>query len=352
MTRSITPHSRPCRQEWSGIFTVLLLLAIACLGPVLNWNCRLDGCEPEPAAKSAESRAIEFLCREVPRWSVENRCYSCHNNGDGARALFEAARCGLAVSHPSVANTLEWLQSPHRWEHNSGEGPFSDKKLARLQFAASLCGAVEAKLICDRRPLIEAARLVAADQEPDGSWQIEPAETIGSPVTYGRPLATFIARDTLHAADARCFCESIVKADSWLADFPVRSVLDAAVAVRAGVRGSDPAMKRRVDQALDLLRRAQSVEGGWGPYVTAPPESFDTAVVLFALAGCSNRQGVSDIIGRGRSFLLAAQLPDGSWPETTRPAGAESYAQRLSTSGWATIALLATRSPERPRRQH
>ena len=45
---------------------------------------------------------------------------------------------------------------------------------------------------------------------------------------------------------------------------------------------------------------------------------------------------------RGRAYLLAGQREDGSWPETTRPSGADSYAQRLSTAGWATLALLAT----------
>ncbi|MEX0713581.1 MAG: hypothetical protein WD278_14585 [Pirellulales bacterium] len=41
------------------------------------------------------------------------------------------------------------------------------------------------------------------------------------------------------------------------------------------------------------------------------------------------------------------QLEDGSWPETTRPAGGQSYAQRISTTAWATIALLATANNEK-----
>jgi hypothetical protein len=48
------------------------------------------------------------------------------------------------------------------------------------------------------------------------------------------------------------------------------------------------------------------------------------------------------MIGKGRAYLVATQQDDGSWTETTRPSGNESYAQRLSTTGWATLALLMT----------
>ena len=42
------------------------------------------------AAQSPEDRAIAYLEDEVSAWSRSNGCYSCHNNGDGARALYEA----------------------------------------------------------------------------------------------------------------------------------------------------------------------------------------------------------------------------------------------------------------------
>ena len=51
---------------------------------------------------------------------------------------------------------------------------------------------------------------------------------------------------------------------------------------------------------------------------------------------------VKGMIARGRKFLIAEQLDDGSWTETTRPPGNVSYAERISTTGWATMALLAT----------
>jgi hypothetical protein len=68
-------------------------------------------------------------------------------------------------------------------------------------------------------------------------------------------------------------------------------------------------------------------------------------VVLLALARQAPESAPVEIgamIRRGRAFLTAGQRPDGSWPETTRPPGGDSYAQRLSTTGWATLALLAT----------
>jgi hypothetical protein len=37
-----------------------------------------------PTLPLPERRAVAFLTREVPRWSVENRCFSCHNNGDAS----------------------------------------------------------------------------------------------------------------------------------------------------------------------------------------------------------------------------------------------------------------------------
>ena len=37
-------------------------------------------------------------------------------------------------------------------------------------------------------------------------------------------------------------------------------------------------------RSLELLGKAQSSDGGWGPYVNAPPEPFDTALALLALS--------------------------------------------------------------------
>jgi hypothetical protein len=307
----------------------------------------------EPAA-TPEARALGFLAREVPRWSRENHCYSCHNNGDAARALYAATKLGERLPPEALADTNRWLAEPERWDHNGGDGPFSDKRLARLQFAYALTAARDARQVGDRDPLLRVAARLAADQAEDGAFLLEGGDSVGSPATYGRALSTLVLRDTLRSADAVRFRPAIDKAERWLVACRGESLLDAAailpvVAERGGAELPGASGQRR--RCLDLIARGQSDDGGWGPYASSPPEPFDTAVVVLALVRSGLANDAADgpelraRLARGRAFLIANQEHEGNWAETTRPAGSVSYAQRLSTTGWATLALLATRAP-------
>src|SRR3954447_24164970 len=101
-----------------------------------------DGARGEDDGTSPEARALGYLSREVPRWSRENHCYSCHNNGDAARALYDALARDEGVAPGALDDTNRWLARPEGWERNGGDGPFSDKRLARVQFASALAAAV------------------------------------------------------------------------------------------------------------------------------------------------------------------------------------------------------------------
>src|SRR5262249_30891859 len=137
----------------------------------------------------AETRAVAYLAREVPRWARENRCYSCHNNGDAARALYAASRRGVAVPRGALEGTTRWLARPEGWDRNGGDGPFSDKRLARVEFTAALAAAVESGWLEDREALLRAAARLAEDQAADGSWPLAGGDSLGSPATYGTHLA-------------------------------------------------------------------------------------------------------------------------------------------------------------------
>ncbi len=274
----------------------------------------------------------------MPKWHRENHCYSCHNNGDAARALLVAARTGLAERTP-LAGTLAFLAAPDSWDASGPDGPFKDKKLARIQFAAALAEAEQTGWITDRKARDAAARLVAEMQEPDGSWRTDAPGIVGSPATYGQTLATYMAMRALR--DCAGQEASLDKARQWFERHEPKSVLDAAATLLALANDSSDAAARQRGRSLELVKRGESTDGGWGPFVSSPPEVFDTALVVLAFTAQSDRDRFAKWIARGRDYLRATQLADGSWPATTRPPGADSYAQRLSTTGWATLALLA-----------
>ena len=233
--------------------------------------------------------AVSYLEAEVPRWKAENGCYSCHNNGDGARALLAAG-----VRGPAVEDTIRFLGDRSRWDART---------LSKVQYASALA------LIGDVQ---EAAALVAKAQSADGHWRVDEELAPGSPVTYGPVLGTAMALNVLKKAGG--FEDAVEKAEIWLRARKADHPLDVAALVMALHRTDDG----------ERLRKMQSADGSWNG------EAFDTAVAVIALEG--NR--------RGRDWLLKHQLEPGGWAGTTRPPGGGSYAQHISTSAWALLALL------------
>ena len=240
-----------------ALFPAALLAALSC-GPVRD-------------SSPAEARAVRFLAREVPQWPVKNKCFSCHNNGDAARALLAAQRASIPFDPAALESTLRWLRRPEGWDDNGPKVEYSDKKLATLQFAHALSVAVPP----GDPALIRAAERVRALQEKDGSFGVDADGLPGSPVTYGRTLATAIALQisSRRSGEVR---PRRRRAQQWLRARKPDGVLDAAALLLVGRR--DP------DECLEILRKGQSRDGGWGPYVTSPPEVFDTSIALLGLA--------------------------------------------------------------------
>lgn len=321
----------------------------------LAWVCVLhaqDGASARFAkTTSAEARAVAYLVREVPAWKRDHPCYSCHNNGDAARALIAALRLNHDV-RPALDDTLAWLAEPQRWNTNGGgEGGADDKRLARIQFAHAASAASAASLV-PADAMRTAAAMIAADQQADGSWRLDSSDSIGSPATYGTALATAFARRAIKSSGVESAISSTTRAEEWLKGIAVHNVPDAAAVLFTFADAASTSASTSWRAALELLRKGQGPDGGWGPYVTSPPEPFDTALAVLALHEVTSRRDgalptftattLNDAITRGREYLIRQQLADGSWTETTRPAGQASYAQRISTTAWALIALLET----------
>jgi hypothetical protein len=297
---------------------------------------------------TAIKRGVAFLTKEVPKWHADHQCYSCHNNGDAARALIVAGMRGYDIG-PAVDDTVDFLRVSSRWDQNKMPGGFDDRTLARIQFASALASAERA----GRAPasaLVDAAKIIAADQQGDGSWTLDASKSLASPATYGSLLATASARALLIASGREPDDFSIVQIDRFFRSTQVENVIDAAAVILGLDAGEDVMAENLRANCLRIVREGQGPDGGWGPFVTAPAQVFDTAIVVLALGVMETDprlarkvyrpEELTAAAARGRDYLVAQQRPDGSWLETTRPAGQESYAQRISTTGWALLALL------------
>jgi len=317
-----------------------LLTAVALLLP--------SAVAAQPPADSPEAKAVSFLSKEVPKWHTANGCYSCHNNGDGARALLMASHRGYEVG-PSLETSLAFLRAPETWATTKVQVE-ANRPLGRVSYAAALATAGE-RDASPAKALVQAASLIIADQQADGSWSPYPAHTDATPVTYGPALATWLARSTLIASGREPDDFAVAQTDRWLRTYEVVHTADAAGVLLAMNVTSDVMADKQRAISLSILRRAQHPEGGFGPAADAAPTVFHSAIALLAL-----QQYVSDprlarstyrpeelreALDRGRRWLASQQLPDGSWPETMREAGKKSYAQKISTTSWALMALLA-----------
>ena len=324
---------------------LVLLLSIGMSAQLTKGPTSIDKADPNAVSIA---KGVEYLKVEVPKWKAEHPCYSCHNNGDATRALLTAGAKGHDIG-TALDDTLGFLKQPSKWDQNKAPSGFDDKTLAKIQFAGALAVA-ERHGKASSTDLDAAAKLLVAEQQPDGSWQLDSSQSLGSPATYGTLIATWSARATLIASGMQPDNFTIVQIDRWIRGLTPENVLDASGTVLALELSSDVMAENLRRNCLSILRTGQAPTGGWGPYVTAAPQVFDTALAVIALSSLEAEprlarsayrpEELKEAIANGKKYIVSQQRPDGSWPETTRPANQESYAQRISTTGWALLALL------------
>ena len=135
------------------------------------------------------------------------------------------------------------------------------------------------------------------------------------------------------------------KAIAWLDSAQLSDLhQDKALKVLLGARSGKP--RETMQSTIDELLALQRADGGWSQTVPEPKsDAFATGQTLYvlALAGYTAEQPE---IKRGIDFLVATQLPDGSWPMISRstPDGSPGSSKLLTpitcaASSWATLGL-------------
>ena len=306
--------------------------------------------QPQADARAAAARTVAYLRTEVPRWRREHPCYSCHNNGDATRALLAASARGHAVAD-AIDDTVAWLATPERWDTNARRGGSEEQPLARIQFASALASMVAAGR-AEADALDRAAGLLVAHQQEDGSWRLSDTQILGGATFYGTSLATAMARRILVRARTASVQSPLAKASGWL---------------RTGQSGHGP---RRVggpprSRARQRSRsRRPTTTVARHPPARPRPRRWLGALCDVAVGGVRHRAGAAGVGGtatrrcafdralfhsrsrcgyRTRTGVAAPYAEPGrQLAETTRPPNGDSYAQRISTTAWALMALLET----------
>ncbi|MEC7200004.1 MAG: prenyltransferase/squalene oxidase repeat-containing protein [Verrucomicrobiota bacterium] len=325
-------------------------------GLLVHTSAMVQGATPivsNQQLRPSLERAIEFLGAQVPSWPRENQCFSCHHQGDGARALASARAQGWKLPAETLDSSQQWLEKLEDWHHQKGDPNAKDPLLADLQFSMTRMLLMPSSMACETGShqwfRLVGERLLPHQKE-DGSWALESVPTVGTPGAPGSAWATFWAWRLLKAAAYPEFSPARERAEKWLLQIPIQNVPNAACKLLF-VQERDQGAQGESILCLEFLMKSQSRFGGWGPYPGSPAEIFDTSLALIALATHARDERIAMIMKRGASFLIAEQLQDGSWQETTRPSGGKSHAQWISTSAWATQALLvieAFQKPDRP----
>jgi len=93
-----------------------------------------------------------------------------------------------------------------------------------------------------------------------------------------------------------------------------------------------------VQRLIELLKKQQHEDGGWGELATLGSSPYATGQVLYAfkLAGVPIRE---DAFRRGALWLLDHQSADGSWPEINSQQRRSDRMSNYATTMWAVIGL-------------
>jgi len=333
------------------------------LGFVLSRSAPAD--EPISIPRATEQqvhrtvdRAIGYIQAESAAWLNKRQCAACHHVPMPIWALGEAQRQGYAIDKKYLADTIESLLGnkekllSSRIFPNSADPP-DPRPQGRglnmgLPFLAVAAESLPALTEGQRQSLKLIAEEIVKKQQPDGSWEF--FDTLRRPPINESQTTDaawiIMALEATAGADApKTQRAALSKAIAWLdAAKPSDLHQDKVMKVLMGVRSSKPlkTMQKTIDELLALQRP----DGGWSQTVPElKSDAFATGQTLYVLS-LAGFLAERPEIKRGMDFLVATQLPDGSWPMISRstPDGSPGSSKLLTpitcaASSWATLGL-------------
>jgi hypothetical protein len=146
----------------------------------------------------------------------------------------------------------------------------------------------------------------------------------------------------------------VEQARDWLLKTPGNDTEDRVSRLRALAFAS--AAPHEIGNAAQALLHTQRADGGWAQLDGAESDAYATATALAALHQAGDLPAVDRTYVNGLRYLLAAQLPDGSWHVKTRSKPIQVYYESgyphekdqfisITAASWATAALALALPP-------
>lgn len=304
----------------------------------------IHAAEPD-AIRTAVAKAIPLI-EAGARGSMEERdnCFTCHNQGLPIMALATARDRGFKIDEENlraqVKFTADFL-AKNREKYLTGKGQGGQADTAGYALWALVNGgwkpdestaAVVEYLIGWQREL--------AHWKPQSNRPPTEQSLFTSTHVALRGLKTFGTPEQHERIEER-----ITRVREWLLKTPAQDTEDRVSRLRAlHVIGADT--KAAAKELLDIQRE----DGGWAQRADMTSDAYATATVLAALHQAGGLATTDAAYQRGLDFLLAAQLPDGSWHVRTRSKPIQRYYESgyphgkdqfisITAAGWATTAL-------------
>jgi squalene-hopene/tetraprenyl-beta-curcumene cyclase len=258
---------------------------------------------------------------------------------DAAWALLALRRAGLGRDHPALRRGVDWLlkeqiTSGGDWQQRCGKVAcggwafeFENDTYPDIDDTAvvvlALLEAGDAREAAQRVAVARAVEWVVAMRSRNGAWAAFDKDNTRE-IVYRLPFADFGA----------------------LLDPPSEDVTAHVLEMLARLPGLPHAGRKRIiAEGLAYLRRTQRADGSWfGRW--GVNHIYGTWCVISALAPLRERKlAVTDMITKGRDWLLARQNDDGGWGESCASYEDSSFAgigrSTPSQTAWAALALQA-----------
>lgn len=282
-------------------------------------------------------------------------CTSCHQQFLPLAAIGQAMKIRVPVDVESerqlvkIISAGEMQRNEADWEVLFHPEPVHTKGYALFGFAGA---DVPADGFSDG-----AVHHLSVVQAPDGRWYNNLPRP---PIQSGDISATALAiqalqRYPLPGRKAE-FARKVDQGRQWLWRAKAFSNEDRVYQLLGLAWAGEPAGRLR--KFADALLAQQRPSGGWAQLPALNDDPYATAQALYALRVAARLQISQPAIDRGRRYLLATQLEDGTWYAHRRafpfqptmrdngfPHGRDSWLSAAATS-WAVLALGSCEEPQ------